>query len=88
MNVYGGYQNVDLKGTALGSTAKTIAGVYEALVGSNNKPILVTGLKVSTTNYNDCFVICEHATNKFYLYLPAGKIEVTSANAVKYIANA
>ena len=29
MNVYGGYQNVDLKGTALGSTAKTIMVYFQ-----------------------------------------------------------
>lgn len=37
MNVYGGYQNVDLKGTALSGTATTIAGVYEAIKNSNGK---------------------------------------------------
>ena len=88
MIINGGYQIVDLKGTALASTNKTIAGVYNAIKNSNGKPIYVTGLKISTTIYNDCFLPCFAGTNKYTLMLPTGVIEVTNADAVKWVANA
>ena len=84
----GGYQIVDLKGEALSSTAKTIAGTYTAIQNANGKPIYVQGLKISTTIYNDCFLPCFAGSNKYTLMLPTGVIEVTNDNKVKWVVNA
>lgn len=87
MIINGGYQIVDLKGTALSSTASTIAGTYNAVLNSKNKPIYVQGLKISTTVYNDCFLPCFASTNKFTLVLPTGVIEITNDDKVKWVVN-
>ena len=84
----GGYQIVDLKGQALSSTKKTIAGTYNAILKSQGKPIYVQGLKISTTAYNDCFLPCFAGSNKFTLMLPTGVIEVTNDDGVKWVVNA
>lgn len=43
----GGYQVLDLKEISLTSgTPETISGAFAALSGSNNKPILVSGLSI------------------------------------------
>lgn len=84
----GGYQIVNLQGKALSSTATTIAGTYNAILKAQGKPIYVQGLKISTTIYHDCFLPCFAGSNKFTLMLPTGVIEVTNADAVKWVVNA
>lgn len=83
----GGYQIVDLKETALSSTASTIAGTYNAVKNSKGKPIYVQGLKISTTVYNDCFLPCFVGSNKYTLVLPTGVIEITNDDKVKWVVN-
>lgn len=87
MIINGGYQIVDLKDTALSSVSATITGVHEAIKNSKNKPIMLTGLKISTTKYNDTFVTCVPSGTSYILYLPLGYITITNANAVTYTAN-
>lgn len=50
----GGYQILDLKKSTLTSgTKKTIAGSFDALDRSSQKRVVISGMKVSTTEYND-----------------------------------
>lgn len=54
MSSKGGYQILDLKGVALTSgTGSTIAGTFVSIANSHNKRIVVSGLKIGTTVYND-----------------------------------
>ena len=52
----GGYQILDLKNTnfALG-TGATVAGTYDKII-STKKPILVSGIVIAGTKYNDTYV--------------------------------
>lgn len=50
----GGYQILDLKNAALTSgSKKTIKGSFDALDRANKKRVVISGMKVSTTAYND-----------------------------------
>ena len=50
----GGYQVLDLKKSTLTSgTKKTIAGSFDALDRASQKRVVISGMKVSTTEYND-----------------------------------
>lgn len=50
----GGYQILDLKKSTLTSgSKKTIAGSFDALDRSSQKRVVISGMKVSTTEYND-----------------------------------
>lgn len=50
----GGYQLLDLKSKTLTSGTKTtIAGAFDALDRNNHKRVVVSGMKVSTTEYDD-----------------------------------
>lgn len=50
----GGYQILDLKNETLTSgTKKTIKGSFDALDRANKKRVVISGMKVSTTEYND-----------------------------------
>lgn len=50
----GGYQILDLKNETLTSgTKKTIKGSFDALDRANKKRVVISGMKVSTTTYND-----------------------------------
>ncbi len=52
----GGYQIIDLKNVELTSGTGTVFdGVYEKIEGTR-KPILVSGLNVGGTEYNDAYV--------------------------------
>lgn len=57
MSQKGGYQILDLKGTALtAGSASTIKGIYETLEGNYHKPVLVSGLVIGDTVYADAYV--------------------------------
>lgn len=50
----GGYQILDLKKSTLTSgTKKTVAGSFDALDRASQKRVVISGMKVSTTEYND-----------------------------------
>lgn len=50
----GGYQILDLKNETLTSgSKKTIKGSFDALDRANKKRVVISGMKVSTTAYND-----------------------------------
>ena len=54
MSSKGGYQILDLKNTALTSgTAKSIKGSFDALDRANNKRVVISGMNVGGTAYND-----------------------------------
>ena len=54
MSSKGGYQILDLKDKTLTSgTAATIKGSFDALDRASQKCIIISGMKVSTTKYND-----------------------------------
>lgn len=50
----GGYQILDLKNAALTSgSKKTITGTFDALDRASQKRVVISGMKVGTTSYND-----------------------------------
>ena len=50
----GGYQILDLKNAALTSgTKKTVKGSFDALDRANNKRVVISGMNVGGTAYND-----------------------------------
>lgn len=50
----GGYQILDLKNAALTSgTKKTIKGTFDALDRANKKRVVISGMNVGGTAYND-----------------------------------
>lgn len=50
-----GYKVIDFKNKVLSTTPTVINGVYEGFEGAT-KPILVSGIKISTTEYKPIFV--------------------------------
>lgn len=65
----GGYKIFDLSGNTFtdGTLSSAIPGVYETLESNYNKPILVSGLKVSTTEYADFFATLTVSSGDFVL---------------------
>lgn len=64
----GGYQILDLKDKALVTTSggQTIAGLYATIENCNRKPILLTNIKISTTEYINAFIqVYLNANDKF-----------------------
>ena len=50
----GGYQILDLKNTSLTSgTKSTVKGSFDALDRASKKRVVISGMKVGTTEYND-----------------------------------
>lgn len=74
----GGYQIVDLKGTALTSgTEATIEGVYAALSNAGGKRTVVSGLKVGGTAYSDVEVLFTLSTTTYTGVLVIGATTIT-----------
>lgn len=67
----GGYQILNLGGMSLTPDAeKVIAGSYEALEGNYNKPVLVSGLVVNATEYNDFYALFTPSNSNFVAEIP------------------
>lgn len=78
----GGYQILDLKGTALTSgTEATIDGTYAALSNAHGKRVIVSGLKVGGTAYNDVEVLFTLSTTTYTGVLVVGTTTITIAVA-------
>lgn len=57
MSRKGGYQIVDFKNTSLTADGKTtVAGVYEAIKVKYNKRLVVSGIVIGSTEYDDVTV--------------------------------
>lgn len=82
----GGYIIIDLENVQIGSTAKTIRGVYNAVKNANGHAILLSGLNVGGTLYGDTFVNAHAGTSKFTIVAYGNQIEVSSADEVKTVA--
>lgn len=52
----GGYQIIDMAGVDAITTAQTVAGIYEAIEGNYNKPVILTGIVVQGVEYDDAAV--------------------------------
>lgn len=57
MSRKGGYQIVDFKNVSLtAGDETTVAGVYEAIEGNYNKRLVVSGIVIGSTEYDDVTV--------------------------------
>lgn len=83
MSTKGGYQILDLKNTKLtAGTATTIKGTWETLEGNYHKPVLVSGLVIGTTEYNDAFAEFTVTSTTYTATLYGYTLTVTNADAV------
>lgn len=83
MSTKGGYQILDLKNTKLtAGTASTIKGTWETLEGNFHKPVLVSGLVIGTTEYNDAFAEFTVTNTTYTATLYGYTLTVTNADAV------
>lgn len=83
MSTKGGYQILNLKSTKLtAGTSSTIKGTWETLEGNHHKPVLVSGLVIGTTEYNDAFVEFTVSNTTYTATLYGYTLTVTNADAV------
>ena len=83
MSTKGGYQILDLKNTKLtAGTASTIKGTWETLNGNYHKPVLVSGLVIGTTEYNDTFAEFTISSTTYTTTIYGYTLTVTNADAV------
>ena len=83
MSTKGGYQILDLKNTKLtAGTASTIKGTWGTLAGNYHKPVLVSGLVIGTTEYNDAFAEFTLSNTTYTATLYGYTLTVTNADAV------
>lgn len=81
----GGYKIFNLSGNTFtdGTESDAISGIYETLESNYNKPILVSGLKVGTTEYADFFATLTVSGTSFVLTgAGIGTITVTDDDTV------
>lgn len=52
----GGYQIIDMKGVDAVTNPQTVAGIYAAIEGNYNKPVILTGIVVNAVEYDDAAV--------------------------------
>lgn len=77
----GGYQIVDLRGTNLtADSPATIPGVGKALLGSNNKRTVVSGLVVSDAAQTDHEVLFTESSGTYTGEFGTWTITINSAN--------
>lgn len=81
----GGYRIIDLKNVSLGSTAKDVAGVYDAINGTN-KQLLLTNINIGGTKYHDTIIDVKVSSTKFVWTVYGYNFEVTTADKVKATA--
>lgn len=83
MSTKGGYQILNLKNTKLtAGTASTIKGTWETLEGNYHKPVLVSGLVIGATEYNDAFAEFTVTNTTYTATLYGYTLTVTNADAV------
>ena len=83
MSTKGGYQILNLKNTKLtAGTASTIKGTWETLEGNYHKPVLVSGLVIGTTEYNDTFAEFTLSNTTYTATIYGYTLTVTNADAV------
>lgn len=81
----GGYKIIDLKGTSLSTTAKTIEGVY-AGIGSTKKPIMLCNINIGGTAYHDTIINITVSSSKYVWTVYGYNFEVTNQDKVKATA--
>ena len=81
----GGYRIIDIKNVSIGSTAKKIAGVYDAINGTN-KQLLLTNINIGGTKYHDTIIDVTVSSTKFVWTVYGYNFEVTTADNVKATA--
>ena len=81
----GGYEIIDLENVQIGSSAKTIRGIYNAVKNANGHAVLLSGLNVGGTSYGDTFVNAHDGTSKFTIVAHGNQIEISSTDEVKTV---
>ena len=81
----GGYRIIDLKNVSVGSTAKTIDGVYDA-IENTNKQLLLTNINIGGTKYHDTIIDVTVSSSKFVWTVYGYNFEVTNQDKVKATA--
>lgn len=80
----GGYQIIDLKDNALTNGGEiTLKGLHAQLKGSARKPVMVCGIKYSSTLYNDIIGAVVYPSSTSYVVkftLGAVAVTLTVAN--------
>lgn len=85
MSKKGGYKIIDFKGLTLSTTDVVIPGIYDA-IESTTKPILASGIKISTTEYNDEFVGVTISSDDFVIDFHGYDIVITVDDEVSATA--
>lgn len=83
----GGYAVIDLKGTA---TTKTCPGLHALITAAvaSKKALLISGLNVSGTIYQDAFGWSDKSSTSHVLHHPSGyKATVTTGDVVTIAAD-
>lgn len=87
--IKGGYKIIDFKDVPFetGGSAKKIDGIYDSLIGSYRKPLLISGLNIDGIECNDVYATLTFSGAN-YVFTAYGKtITITDADAVS-VANA
>ena len=83
MSRKGGYQIVDFKNVSLTPGDKTtIAGVYETIKGNYNKRLVVSGIVIGSTEYDDITVKTVVVGTDFVFRAYGYKFDVASDDGV------
>lgn len=84
----GGYKIIALKKTPFvaGGAEMTIAGIYDAIEASYEKPIMLAGLKVGGVEYGAAYVAPTHAENAYTFTVYGYTITVKDTDAVSVAA--
>ena len=80
-NLKGGYKIIDLENNDWGS-AFTVKGIFVALANSYKKPILVTGITISSTQMNDCYAPLTEDDGDYVLTLYGYTLTITDEDSV------
>ena len=83
----GGYQIIDLQGVSLSGSSKTISGLHGALDNNQGKAVLISGLNIGGTIYDEFFTIATKSGTSYTI--PVGDkqvITVTNSDGVTVAA--
>lgn len=85
MAIKGGYKLIDLKNNKFkvdGGSA-TIAGIYNSIESSYNKPLILTGINIGGVERNDIFVNFVGTSGSYVSNISSTEtIEITNADLV------
>lgn len=85
MAIKGGYKLIDLKNNkfTVGGNGITIAGIYNSIEASYNKPLILTGINIGGVERNDIFVDFADYSGSYVANISATeKITITNSDLV------